>query len=46
MLKQSIKRIARSFGAEASPTDRPFLMSVQLRKGGCSLMAYLPADAF
>jgi len=39
---------ARSFGAEASttPTGRPFLMSVQLRKGACSLMAYLPADAF
>ena len=39
---------ARSFAAEASSpaSGKPFLMSVQLRKSGCSLMAYLPADAF
>lgn len=39
---------ARSFGGEtpSSPTGKPFLMSVQLRKKGCSLAGYLPADAF
>jgi hypothetical protein len=39
---------ARSFGRnEATPTaDKTFLLSVQLRKDRCSLMAYLPADAF
>ena len=39
---------ARSFGGEApSPhLGKPFLMPVQLRKSGCSVMAYLPADAF
>lgn len=37
---------ARSFGEEPSnSTGKPFLMSVQLRKRGCSLAAYLPADA-
>lgn len=39
---------ARSFGGEASTsaTGKPFLMSVQMRKKGCSVAAYLPADAF
>ena len=39
---------ARSFerGEENSPSDRPFMLVVNLRKGGCSLMAYLPSDAF
>lgn len=39
---------ARSFGGEESSpaTGKPFLMSVQLRKKGCSIAAYLPADAF
>lgn len=38
----------RSFSRdERTPTtNNPFLMLVNLRKGGCSLMAYLPADAF
>lgn len=38
----------RSYGDRAtfSATDEPFLMSIQLRKSGCSLAAYLPADAF
>lgn len=39
--------LARSFGEEpSSSAGKPFLMSVQLRKRGCSLAAYLPADAF
>ena len=38
---------ARSFGEETPTfTGKPFLMSAQLRKRGCSLAAYLPADAF
>lgn len=39
---------ARSFSEEASSRakGKPFLLSVQLRKSGCSLVAYLPADAF
>lgn len=39
---------ARSFSREtpSEVTSKPFLMSVELRKKGCSLMAYLPADAF
>lgn len=38
---------ARSFGEEpSSSAGKPFLMSVQLRKRGCSLAAYVPADAF
>ena len=38
---------ARSFGEELpASTGKPSLMSVQLRKKGCSLAAYLPADAF
>lgn len=39
---------ARSFAAEVScvATGRPSLMSLQLRKRACSLIAYLPADAF
>lgn len=38
----------RSFSRdERTPvTNNPFLMLVNLRKSGCSLMAYLPADAF
>jgi hypothetical protein len=38
---------ARPFGEKPpTSTGKPFLMSVQLRKRGCSLAAYLPADAF
>jgi hypothetical protein len=39
---------SRSFARSepTRPTDKTFLLSVELRKGRCSLMAYLPADAF
>jgi hypothetical protein len=39
---------ARSFNDHGpTPTaDKPFLVSLNLRKGSCSLMAYLPGDAF
>ena len=46
-IEMSILR-ARSF-ADHDPTpttDKPFMVTVNLRKGGCSLMAYIPADAF
>lgn len=37
----------RFLGDEARPTaDKPMLLSVNLRKGQQSLMAYLPADVF
>jgi len=39
---------SRSFFGEdrTPPSDKPFLLPVQLRKDRCSVMAYLPADAF
>lgn len=39
---------ARSFAHDApTPTaDKPFMVAVNLRKAGCSLMAYVPGDAF
>jgi len=39
---------ARSFERDerTPPSDKPFLLMINLRKGGCSLMAYLPTDPF
>lgn len=39
---------ARFFSREdrTPPTDHPFLLPIQLRKGRCSFMAYLPGDPF
>jgi hypothetical protein len=37
---------ARRFENEGPPTNRPFLVMMNLRKDQRSLMAYLPADAF
>lgn len=39
---------ARSFSRKdpGVTIDKPFLLPIQLRKDRCSLMAYLPADAF
>lgn len=39
---------SRSFSAEddTPTTDHPFLLTVVLKKDHCSLMGYLPADAF
>jgi hypothetical protein len=39
---------SRSFSGEdrIPPSDKPFLLPVQLRKDRCSIMVYLPADAF
>ena len=39
---------ARTFERDGRtpPSDKPFLLTVNLRQGGSSMMAYLPADAF